>query len=375
LTFTAPDVVVYVDANGNPISTGYVNQPAPTPAVPVPAVNVAPVNVPAKPSPVPEAPVPKPAAVSNNYVAPAPVPTPEPAPVVVNDGPAVVTNQKYPAVAAGVSRSNGYGISWTPFKGTQGNVQCKSQAEANDDFTMMAGQQFTTVRIYGVACNQAAIAVRAAQNSGLRVMLGVFDISNTAGETNDMINQVQGSGTGWNLVDSISIGNEDVQNGKSVSDVLNAVATARGILRGAGYEGPIVHVDTSAAILNNRQLCSSDAGDYIAANIHPFFNAAIAPSLAGAFVATEVGLLRICSAATSRKRKDHRVVVTETGWPRGGSSNGLAVPGSAQQFSAIASIKKFVPNDVYLYSAFNNKWLVDNSGTFGAEHFWGLLDY
>jgi exo-beta-1,3-glucanase (GH17 family) len=204
-------------------------------------------------------------------------------------------------------------------------------------------------------------------------MLGIFDISNTAGEANDLVGQVQRSG-GWGLVDSIGVGNEDVQNGKSVQSVIDAVAVARGILRGAGFQGGIVHVDTSAAIMRNRQLCSTAAGDYIAANIHPFFNAAIAPTLAGAFVSTEVGILRACSATTSRKRKDHRVVVTETGWPKGGNSNGLAIPGFSQQQAAIASIKKRVPRDVFLYSAFNNKWLVDNSGTFGAEHFWGLLD-
>jgi len=56
------------------------------------------------------------------------------------------------------------------------------------------------------------------------------------------------------------------------------------------------------------------------------------------------------------------------------SANGAAVPGRRQQFSAIASIKKRVPKDVYLYSAFNNYWLADNAGTFGAEHYWGLLE-
>jgi exo-beta-1,3-glucanase (GH17 family) len=238
----------------------------------------------------------------------------------------------------------------------------------------MASLQFTTVRIYGVACNQVELTMHAAAENGLRVMLGVFDLANVVGEANDLIRQVQSTGLGWGIVDTVSIGNEDVQKGTASADsVIAAVNTARGILRGAGYQGPIVHVETHGAILANPQLCSEAAGDYIAANIHPFFNPLIIAHFAGKYVKSQVHALQQCSASQSRKRSVHRVVVTETGWPTSGWPNGLAIPSKGQQFSAIKSIKRELSNDVYLFSAFDNRWQKDSAGTFGAEKHWGLL--
>jgi exo-beta-1,3-glucanase (GH17 family) len=114
------------------------------------------------------------------------------------------------------------------------------------------------------------------------------------------------------------------------------------------------------------------AGDYIAANIHAFFNPQTPANQAGDFVANQVDALQQCGA--SHRRKNVRVRVTETGWPKEGEANGAAIPGKANQNAAIASIKRKLGNDVFLFSAFNNYWMKNNPSTFGAEHFWGVLD-
>jgi exo-beta-1,3-glucanase (GH17 family) len=400
VTQTVEDTVVYLDENGRPYSTG-IERTAPTPA----AVNPAPIFVAAKPTPQPIAPanpqpvVPPvkediPEAMKHPHVdtypkqplgiAQAPS-VPAAAPIIAPAAPPSAQiavpfeytpefTERYATAAAGMSRSDGYGVSWTPFQGEEAAVTCKPQDQTNEEFSKMASMQFTTVRVYGVACNQIVLAMRGAADNGLRVMLGVFDLSNVAGETQDLIRQVQTTGLGWGMVDTISIGNEDVQKGAASADaVIAAVTTARSMLRGAGYQGPVVHVETHGAILANPQLCSEAAGDYIAANIHPFFNPLIISYFAGKYVKSQVRALQDCSAQQSRKRSEHRVVVTETGWPTSGWPNGLAIPSRGQQFAAIKSIKRELENDVYLFSAFDNRWQRDSSGTFGAEKHWGLL--
>jgi exo-beta-1,3-glucanase (GH17 family) len=380
------DEAVIVDEDGMPIATSY-QRGAPTPAA-------APVNHPvyvaATPSPAPAAPPRQEAYINKPIPAPAPAPSPAPAPAqfpvyapaapAPAPAPAPVAHfppeaaERYAHVAAGVAKSDGYGISWTPFAGEEDAVICKPQDQVDEEFSKIAQLQFTTIRTYGVACDQATLAMRGAAANGLRVMLGVFDLSNVAGETHDLVRQVQATGLGWGIVDTITIGNEDVQKGVASADsVIGAINTARGILRGAGYQGPVVHVETHGAILANPQLCSEAAGDYIAANIHPFFNPTTVARSAGKYVKSQVEALRECSARNSWKRSEHRVVVTETGWPTGGRSNGLAIPGRLHQFAAIKSIKNELDNDVYLFSAFDNRWQRDSADTFGAEKHWGLL--
>jgi exo-beta-1,3-glucanase (GH17 family) len=392
VTQTVDDTIVYIDENGVPFSTGY-ERAAPTPQVVAVPPADHPAHVEAKPTPAPAVPPTRqdiPAAMKHprpdmhEIPAPAPVPAkPAPSPEAAAPAPIAQVAAQFPAefhdryatVAAGMARSDGYGVSWAPFQGEESAVTCKPQDQVNSEFDKMSRMQFTTVRVYGVACDQIVLAMRAAAQSGLRVMLGVFDLSNVAGETQDLIRQVQSTGLGWNMVDTISIGNEDVQKGAMSADgVIGAVQTARSMLRAAGYEGPIVHVETHGAILANPQLCSEAAGDYIAANIHPFFNPLIVSYFAGKYVKSQVEALQECSARHSkRKRSEHRVVVTETGWPTSGWANGLAIPSRGQQFAAIKSIKRELPNDVYLFSAFDNHWQKDSSGTFGAEKHWGLL--
>jgi exo-beta-1,3-glucanase (GH17 family) len=414
VTATVEDTIVYLDENGVATSTGYDrSQAEPTPAViDVPSNSPAEVLAlptepavadipqyargPQAPAPAP-VPVPAPApAVARPVMAAAPIAAPVAAPVyapvaapvelqessepeVEAPRPQIVAprpelSAKFATVAAGLEKTDGYGVSWTPFNGEESDVSCKPQSQADAEFQKMARMQFTSVRMYGTDCDQVSLSMRAAATAGLKVMLGVFNLNDVEQETQDLINQVQESGQGWGMVESISIGNEDVQKGTAnAQQVIAAISTARGLLKGAGYQGPVVHVETHGAILANPELCTDAAGDYVAANIHPFFNPLILSYFAGKYVRSQVEALQACSAHNSKKRSEHRVVVTETGWPTSGWPNGLAIPSRGQQFAAIKSIKKELAGDVFLFSAFDNHWQKDNPTTFGAEKHWGLL--
>ncbi|KAL1884151.1 hypothetical protein VTK73DRAFT_6820 [Phialemonium thermophilum] len=248
---------------------------------------------------------------------------------------------------------------------------CKSADAILSDFQKLQGH-FSLVRVYGVDCDQVGPVIQAAKAIGVKVMLGLFDLAGLNDQINTLINAVQANG-GWSLVDTVSVGNELVNNGQaSASQVVSAVKTTRAALRGAGYEGPVVTVDTQGAVLNNPVLC--DASDYCAMNIHPFFDPNTAAPNAGTFIQDQVRNVRNVLA-----NKNQRIVVTETGWPWQGAANGNAVPGKINQKTAIASIKSAYSGsdsaNLILFSAFNDLWKKPSAGTFFAEQYWGINQF
>jgi exo-beta-1,3-glucanase (GH17 family) len=266
---------------------------------------------------------------------------------------------------------SGYGVAWSAYKGNEQYSPCKTLEDADNEWSQMGA--FGTVRTYGADCEQASNALQLGKKYNKKVVLSAFFLDNRLVPDLNTI-AAAGQAHGWDTVDTITVGNEDVNKGAaSVGQVIASVATARNILRAAGYNGPIVHVDTQNAILANPELCGHAAGDYIAANIHPFFNPNTPAEQAGSFVSGQVQALQQCGS-TSWKRRNTRVRVMETGWPKGGEANGAAVPSKSNQQTAISSIKKALGSDVFLFSAFNNYWMKNDASTFNTEHFWGIFD-
>jgi exo-beta-1,3-glucanase (GH17 family) len=252
------------------------------------------------------------------------------------------------------------GVTYTPYNG---DGTCKSEGQVVADFGKLNG--FGFVRSYGVDCNQIQHLIKAAKVHNKKLFLGVFDIDQL---NNDLQTLIKGVGGSWDRVTAIAIGNELVNSGKRPAGaVVNAINTARGVLRGAGYQGPVVTVDTFVAIIANPQLCH--ASDFCAANCHAFFDGNVSPSGAGDFVKSQAERV---SAAVGGKR----TIITESGWPHQGSTNGKATPSDQNQQQAIASLKaKFAGTDggIYLFSAFDDAWKKDNQYTFGTERYWGVM--
>lgn len=261
---------------------------------------------------------------------------------------------------SGNTNGNGlFGVCYAPYRGDH---QCKTASQISDDLSRMKGQ-YSTVRIYGTDCDQVPAVYKSAKANGLKVFLGIWDLSQVQNEAQQIISGINGD---WDSVYAVSVGNELVNNGQaSAASVVAAIKQARQILRAAGYNGPVVTVDTFIAAEANPEIC--EASDFCAVNAHAFFDSTISAPEAGKWLANTVASLK---AKTSKP-----VVVTESGWPTQGSSNGLAVPGLSQQKAALDSIKQAFasnPGDVILFSAFNDPWKVKNAATFNAEPYWGI---
>ncbi|KZF18913.1 glycoside hydrolase family 17 protein [Xylona heveae TC161] len=253
--------------------------------------------------------------------------------------------------------SNAYGLSYSPYND---DGSCKSQDQVNGDFDKIDG--YDLVRIYGVDCNQVSTVLSAAKGKGMKLFAGLFDISNVDGDIQTIVSAANGD---WSSFDTVAVGNE-LLNSKSASadDVVNAIKTARGLLNGAGFSGSVVTVDTAAAITSNTELC--DASDYVALNCHAFFDDNVEASGAGPYVLSQA---QEVSAACNNKK----TVITESGWPSQGDSNGKAVPSTENQKSAIDSLKNSFSSNLILFTAFNDMWKKNNAGTFNAEQYWGIL--
>ncbi|KAJ0114383.1 cell wall glucanase [Diaporthe amygdali] len=255
-----------------------------------------------------------------------------------------------------------FGVAYAPYNA---DGSCKTASQIMKDFGVI-GQTYGFVRVYGVDCNQIPNVYAAAKSNNLKVFFGIFSLDNLGDQIATL---VQGIQKDWSIVDTVSIGNELVNNGQATpQQIINALKSGKALLQQSGWTGPVVTVDTFMAVLAHPELCQ--ASDYCAVNIHPFFDPNTAPGQAGVFVANQVQNIR-----NKLGNPSARVRVTESGWPWQGSANGQAVPGVDQQAAALSSIRAAFsnnPHDMVLFSAFNDMWKAAAPPTFYAEQYWGI---
>ncbi|KAK0365769.1 hypothetical protein LTS16_021307 [Friedmanniomyces endolithicus] len=339
VTAVEPSVIVYVDGDGRAVSTSFFGTPATTPTD-TPS-SVAPSTF-AEPTTESSSGQPPPA-YSSSDAAPAPSSAPSSAPTPTSS-------------AAPGADFSGYTLSYSPYNSDN---SCKSQDQVNTDFNVISG--YGMIRIYGTDCDQTATVLTAVKAKGMKLFAGVYDVNNLNAEVQQIVNAANGD---WSNFHTVSIGNEGVNNGAySVDQVVSAIGTARSTLQAAGYTGNVVTVDTFVAMIANPQLCQ--ASDYAAANCHPFFDGGVSAEDAGQFVLDQAQ--RVSEACGGKD-----TMITETGWPSDGETNGKAVPSQDNQVAAVNSIRTAFSNNVVLFSAFNDKWKQNNPSTFGAEQYWGI---
>ncbi|CAL3971703.1 unnamed protein product [Diplocarpon coronariae] len=318
------------------------DQPAYTPAPPPPAE-----TTPEKPAYTPAPPPPAETTPDQPAYTPAP-PTPTSAPIAAPTG-----------AAPG---SGGFGLVYSPYKA---DGTCKSQSEVAADFESISSE-YKLIRTYGTDCDQVANVLSVVKARNIKLFAGIYDLTDLAAQVATIVEAARGD---WAHFDTISVGNELVNFGAaSAATVVAAIGTVRGLLRAANYPGHIVTVDTLVAARANPSIC--DASDYCAINCHPFFDGQVAAEDAGKFLTEQVPTLREKLA-----NPNQRVVITETGWPWQGQTNGAAVPSLPNQAAALASIKTAYsanPESIILFTAFNDVWKKNTAAQFGAEQYWGL---
>lgn len=246
-------------------------------------------------------------------------------------------------------------ITYSPYAS---DGSCKSASTVASDLAQLTS--FEIIRIYGVDCNQVE-NVLAALAPGQKLFAGIYYVNAISSGVATLAAAVKNNG-GWSRVHTVSIGNELVNGGEATTAQVKAyVDEGRTALTAAGYTGSVVSVDTFIAVINNPALCGYS--DYIAVNAHAYFDGYVTAEQAGDWVLLQIE--RVATVCTGKS-----VFITETGWPTKGNANGVAVPSTANQKAALASISEKCGNDVTFFTAFNDLWKSD--GSYGVEKYWGI---
>ncbi|KAG9191781.1 hypothetical protein G6011_10515 [Alternaria panax] len=264
------------------------------------------------------------------------------------------------------------GITWDACKSSPytGSANCKTADQLASEFSRM--KDYKVIRIYGMDCNQIPLAVQNAIQNSQKLMGGAYLDTSGGGEDLSQVIQAyksaidQYAGGKWDVIQLFAVENERVNEQRMTSSqVIEAIGRARNQLRDVGYNGPVGAVETAPATIDNPAICG--ASDVVMVNIHAFFDRNTKAQDAGTFVKSQVE--RVKSACDNK-----RVVVTESGWPRQGNANGVAIPSPDNQRIALESVRSNFNGDMFLFSAFDSGWKADSASTFNAERYWGVID-
>ncbi|KAH8727146.1 glycoside hydrolase superfamily [Phaeosphaeriaceae sp. PMI808] len=344
--------------------------PSALPPIDIPASSVGPSidinpSAPSVTAPTPPSPAPEKAKVTTTTPVSAPTseqPAPPP-PALSSATPAV------PVVKEESGDSLGMGVTYDPFKGSSSNSDCKTKDEIANDFDRMAS--YKAVRIYGQGCDIIPNAVKNVVKHKQKLMAGVYLTTRGNGESMEEViktlkTAIDTHANGdWSIVSLFSVENERVNDhDMTASAVVDAIKTGRDQLRKLGYNGPVGAVETVPATLDNPSIC--ETSDVVMVNCHAFFDINTQAKDAGSFVKSQVDIVK-------QACKNKRVVVTESGWPHKGNTNGEAIPSPENQRAAIESIRSQFSQDIFLHNAFDSTWKSDWAASFNAERFWGII--
>ncbi|BDD60149.1 hypothetical protein MPDQ_002759 [Monascus purpureus] len=373
-TYTQPEQTVTVTETSYtyicPFSTGLASTSAPAPATsapatsaPVPATSAPATSAPAPASSAPATSAPAPASSAPATSAPAPSSAPAETSSAAPSSSAPVSSSSAPAPSStgGIIGGSKFAVTYSPYTSQGG---CKAKSDVLADIAVAKQKGFNTIRIYSTDCSGLEFVGEAAKQNGLKLILGVFISSSGISQAQEQVSAIA-SWAQWELVSFIVIGNEAIQNGYvSAGDLAGFISSAKASLQKAGYSGEV----TTTEPLDIWQeygstLCG--AVDVVGANLHPFFNAKVTPSQAGEFVKSELEILAgICPGKETYN--------LETGWPNAGNANGDAVPGVAEQRTALQAIVESSGGKSVFFSYADDLWKAP--GEFDVEQHWGCID-
>ncbi|GMM40011.1 putative family 17 glucosidase [Hanseniaspora uvarum] len=250
------------------------------------------------------------------------------------------------------------GVSYSPYTDSG---DCKTASEVASDLSQLT--EFEIIRLYGTDCNQVE-NVLAAKSSSQTIFQGLYFMNQITADVGTISAAIESTGASWSDFNTVSVGNELVNDGEATVDQVAAyVAEARTALSSAGFTGNVVAVDTFIAVINNPGLC--ELSDYMAVNAHAYFDYNTAAADAGPWVLEQIQ--RVWYACNGEKS----VLITETGWPYSGDTYGAAVASTEAQSAALSSIQDTCGDDVFLFSAFDNKWA--SPGAYDIEQYFGII--
>ncbi|GMM38007.1 hypothetical protein DASC09_053320 [Saccharomycopsis crataegensis] len=252
------------------------------------------------------------------------------------------------------------GTTYTPFDQYK---NCRSADQIKEDVGYLSS--FEILRLYSNDCN---VVQYAAEVFPGKLMVAVNDISSTdaiRADLNSIATSIGYAGKQFNdAVHSVIVGNELIYNGwYTAAEVANFINEARSIY--PDFPGMWTTAETASSFYGNPDLCG--AVDYVGINNHPYFDGQT-PETAGSYV---LGHIEAVAEFCEEHGHNKQTVTLETGWPWAGNADGVAVPSSENQVTAIKNIQSAAANDCILFSAYNELW--KTSSVWDVEKNWGFM--
>lgn len=261
-----------------------------------------------------------------------------------------------------------HAIVYSPY---DNNRSCKDFSTVLSDLQLIHSKGINELRVYGNDCNYLSTILKAAKQTGFKVNQGFWisdaGVNSIDTAVDDFISYVtSGSGGfGWELFSYLTIGNEAVNSGYcSASDLISKISEVKGKLQNAGYSGKVTTSEPPVSFEKNPSLCTSSGIDFVGINPHSYFDANASADEAGSFVS---GQIQIVQGACGNMD----IVVTETGYPNQGDTNGRNVPSPENQLIAVQSILDNVSVDVTILTTFEDLWKLP--GPYNIEQHFGII--
>lgn len=217
-----------------------------------------------------------------------------------------------------------------------------------------------TVRFYSAGGDIAA-AYEMAHDMGLKVVGTAWIDRNTAASRKELDALIALCDKGY--VDVACVGSEVLRRGDTSADTLvQYMDDLRGRLKNQSI--PVTTADIPAKLLNApnvRRAC-----DILMPNIYPYWEGTAIEDAAASFAASVEEL--------ARSSPGKEMVLSETGWPTAGETQGRAVAGEAQAaayFNAIRDWSRSTGTVVLWFDAADEPWKRSEEQEAGAH--WGIL--
>ncbi len=249
-----------------------------------------------------------------------------------------------------------HGISFSPYVEGQGPG---TRVEAAQIRERLAIVQPHTRWIRTFSCSEGNELIPAiAKEAGLKTLVGVWLDDNEEQNELELHNALAIARAGH--ADMLGVGNEVLLRGDlDEAEVIRFIERAKDGALGV----PVGYVD--AYFKFNDHPVVADACDVILANCYPFWE--------GCPAEHALLYMKEMYRRAEQAAKGKPVIITETGWPNIGTTEGGAVP------SELNAIKYFIDTyrwadednvDIFWFSSFDEAWKVDKEGDVGA--YWGL---
>lgn len=201
---------------------------------------------------------------------------------------------------------------------------------------------------------------KAAREKGLKVMAGAWIDSNKSNNEKEIEGLISLAQKGY--VDIAVVGNEVLlRNDLTLQELLQYIQRVKKALPNI----PVGYVD--AYYQFKEQPALVDACDLVMANCYPFWEACPIDHASG--------YLKQMYLVAKEAAKGKRVIVTETGWPDMGSSNGAAQPSDVNAMRYFINTQNWAQQEnieMFYFSSFDESWKVRHEGDVGQR--WGIWD-